>query len=223
MVDTCYNYSYISISDVALFLADFISLQTKVSWECPGNKTSSKLQIFVTFCWVQDKMQVVLRFTGSFHDDFINQSHWCLTFSLPLHHQFTMRNWLSFPKLICFNFCNLIPKKWSVQHEDFNIVDRWNQTETYISVLGEMNQAMPAMPMLILVSNNLIATSLLILLLESWWLHGCRLWPPTSNNSPPMVVTWPDQVSWLRALVKEITVSRQSVLWYINHQEIVAS
>ena len=61
----------------------------------------------VTFCWVQDKLKVVLWCSGSIQLDLVLQSYWRIILPSPLNHQFTLRNPLSFSKLIHFLPSNL--------------------------------------------------------------------------------------------------------------------
>ena len=55
-----------------------------------------------TFCWVQDKLKVVLRCSSSIQLDLILQSYWRIIFLFPLHHQLTLWDPLPFSKLIHF-------------------------------------------------------------------------------------------------------------------------
>ena len=67
----------------------------------------SRFTLVSTFCWVQNKTQVVFMSSGSIQDNLVLQPNWCLTLSLPLHHQFTLRDPLPFCKFICFPPSNL--------------------------------------------------------------------------------------------------------------------
>lgn len=78
-----------------------------------------------TFCWVQDKLKVVLWCSGSIQLDLVLQSYWHIILPSPLNHQFALRNPLSFSKLIHFlpsNLCKCVQQSSPTHHPTINFI-----------------------------------------------------------------------------------------------------